>query len=59
MSIDPAGGVFGDDKSSINGGKPVDTTKEFLNTINDQLHNSGAGIQIIMEESKNAQWFQK
>ena len=34
-----------DDKSST---KPVDTTKEFLNTINDQLHQSGAGIQIIM-----------
>ena len=37
--------------------KPVDTTKEFLNTINDQLHMSGAGIQIIMQESKDAQWF--
>ena len=44
-----------DDKSST--GKPVDTAKEFLSTINDQLHTAGAGIQIIMEESKNARWF--
>ena len=31
-----------DDKSST--GKPVDTAKEFLSTINDQLHTAGAGI---------------
>ena len=51
-----------DDKSSMVSGKkpkkgPVDTQKEFLTTINDQLHTAGAGIQIIMEESKNAKWF--
>jgi len=37
----------------------VNTTEEFVNTINDQLHTSGAGIQIIMQESKDAQWFKK
>ena len=39
--------------------KPVDTQKEFITTINKQLHMAGAGIQVIIEESKDAQWFQK
>ncbi len=41
MSLDPTT-VVNDDKSST--GVPVDTTKEFVSTINNQLHNSGAGI---------------
>ena len=45
-------GVLSDNSSPNR--KPVDTTKEFINTINDQLHTTGAGIQIIMQESKDA-----
>ena len=34
MSVDPTGMLMQDDKSSV-AAPPVDTTKEFLNTIND------------------------
>lgn len=51
--------VISDGLSSAKKQRPVDTTEEFVNTINDQLHTAGAGIQIIMQESKDAQWFKK
>ena len=56
---DPGNVSIHDDKSSTKNAAPVDTTKQFIETINETLHGSGAGIQIIMEESKDAQWFKQ
>ena len=39
--------------------KNVDTTKEFVDTINYNLNSASAGFQIIMTESKDHKWFQQ
>ena len=39
--------------------KTVDTTKEFVDTINYNLNSASAGFQIVMTESKDHRWFQQ